>query len=123
MLRKIDHLVITTESMEACIDFYEKLGFTAVDGGARFELYSGDFKINVHYQGRELLPKAASPLPGSADLCFEIDGSISECKAHLLSQGLSIVLGPVTRHGVNGEMKSLYLRDPDGNLIELCSYE
>ncbi|MEG0779460.1 MAG: VOC family protein [Oscillospiraceae bacterium] len=120
MIRKIDHMVITTAQLPACIAFYEALGFRAQEASGRWELFAGDFKINVHRKGQELMPKAENVQTGSADLCFEIDDPLA--LRALLKSGLEIELGPVTRHGVRGEMQSLYLRDPDGNLIELCSY-
>ncbi len=123
MIRKIDHVVITTADIEKCVAFYENLGFAAHDAGGRWELFSGDFKLNVHILGHELEPKACNVQPGSADLCFELDGSVEECRERLLDAGLEIELGIVARHGVRGAMRSLYLRDPDGNLVELCSYE
>lgn len=122
MIKKIDHLVITTAHPEACLAFYHALGFDCVQAGGRWELRAGTFQINVHLLGRELEPKAAHIQPGSADLCFELDISLNTCRSTLESMGLEIELGPVTRHGVRGEMTSLYLRDPDGTLVELCSY-
>ncbi|MEG1684021.1 MAG: VOC family protein [Oscillospiraceae bacterium] len=122
MIRKLDHMVITTARLPACLAFYEALGFRAQEAGGRWELFSGDFKINVHSKGQELEPKAQTVQTGSADVCFEIDGDLALCRAKLMECGIHIELGMVTRHGVRGEMHSLYLRDPDGNLIELCSY-
>lgn len=123
MIKKIDHLVITTAQPTACIAFYEKLGFTPRDAGGRYELYAGDFKVNVHIQGSELLPHAEKVQPGSADLCFEINDSIEALKEKLEEDGLEIELGIVGRTGVKGPMNSIYLRDPDGNLVELSSYK
>ena len=77
----------------------------------------------MHLLGHELEPKARAVQPGSADVCFEIQGSIEDCRDELESRGLTIELGIVERHGVRGAMRSVYLRDPDGNLVELCSYE
>ena len=122
MLRKIDHLVITTARPEPCLAFYRALGFEVRDGGGRYELFAGDFKINVHVLGRELSPHAARVQPGSADLCFELQGSLSEFCAELEAKGLAVELGPLERHGVSGPMQSVYLRDPDGNLLEFCAY-
>ncbi|MEF9926036.1 MAG: VOC family protein [Raoultibacter sp.] len=122
-IKKIDHIVITTAEITACISFYEALGFTARDAGGRWELFAGDFKINVHLRGHELEPKAQNVQTGSADLCFEIEGSAEACRQSLLESGTLRELKVVVRHGVRGEMHSLYLRDPDGNLVELCSYE
>ncbi|MEG1520450.1 MAG: VOC family protein [Clostridia bacterium] len=123
MIKKIDHFVITTAYLSDSIIFYGKLGFQTRNAGARFEYFAGDFKINVHLKGLELEPKAKHVQTGSADLCFELDCSLEECKRTLAEKGLKIELDESVRHGVRGEMKSIYLRDPDGNLIELCCYE
>lgn len=123
MIRKVDHLVITTAHASACIAFYEALGFEAHNAGSRWELYAGDFKINVHLLGHELEPKAGVVQPGSADLCFELGVSLNECLDRLDAAGIEVELGVVERHGVRGAMRSLYMRDPDRNLVELCSYE
>lgn len=122
MIQKIDHIVITTAVPEACLAFYQRLGFEARDAGGRYELFAGDFKINVHFIGRELSPHAGKVQTGSADLCFEITGSLEAFQAELESRGLMIELGIVTRTGVKGPMRSLYLRDPDENLLEFCCY-
>lgn len=122
MIHKIDHIVITTADLPACISFYEALGFHARDAGGCWELFSGDFKINVHRKGRELAPRATHVQTGSADFCFEIDDDLVHCRETLATRGMHDLLGIVTRYGARGEMRSFYLRDPDGNLIELCSY-
>ena len=123
MIKKIDHFVITTSQLSHCLIFYEKLGFTVQETCSRYELYAGDFKINVHIKGRELLPHASNIQSGCADLCFEISGSFDEFQKKLVSEGLEIELGIVERKGVKGAMHSIYLRDPDGNLLEFCSYQ
>ena len=122
MLRKLDHLVITTADIAACTAFYRALGFTARNAGSHWELFAGDFKINVHYLGAELEPKAEQVQPGSADLCFELAIPLEETLRSLKNASLAVELGPVARQGTHGLMQSIYLRDPDGNLIELCSY-
>ena len=122
VIRKIDHIVITTAHPSQCLSFYEKLGFAARNAGGRYELFAGDFKINVHVKGKELTPHAAKVRPGSADLCFEIDCGLESCRERLEAKGLCVELGIVGRTGVKGGMRSIYLRDPDGNLVELCSY-
>lgn len=122
MLRKLDHIVITTSAPEACLAFYSKLGFTIKDAGGRYELYAGDFKINVHILGRELSPHAGNVTPGSSDLCFEIEGSLEVFMHDLESKGLTLHTGIVSRTGVKGSMCSFYLYDPDGTLLEFCSY-
>lgn len=122
MITKIDHLVITTACIEECLSFYQKLGFEAQLGNGRYELFAGNFKINVHLLHHELQPCAKMVQPGSADLCFEITDSIDSYKQLLIDKGIQIELGPVSRTGVNGLMQSLYIRDNDGNLLEFCSY-
>lgn len=122
MIRKVDHMVITTQRVEECLEFYKKLGFTPKKSIGRYELYAGDFKINVHVKGSELTPHAQNVTMGSADFCFEISGDIEKYKAKLESLGILIELGVVFRTGVNGEMKSIYVRDLDGNLLEFSQY-
>lgn len=123
MIKKFDHVVITTENPAACLAFYEKLGFETRDVGERYEMFAGDFKINVHVKGRELEPHAQNIQLGSADLCFEIKGNLSQFADSLRAQGVTIELGVVPRSGVKGRMRSIYLRDPDGNLLEFSSYQ
>lgn len=122
MIKKIDHIVITTSNIEQCIGFYTCLGFAAKNSGERYELFAGDFKINVHRTGHELSPHAQHVQQGSADLCFEINGELCDIRAELLTKDITIEIDIVDRMGANGAMRSLYLRDPDGNLVELCSY-
>ena len=121
MLKKIDHVALTTAHREACAEFYQKLGFHFVDRGERYEFVAGDFKLNVHFAGRELEPKAAHVQPGSGDLCFEVTSLEAFC-AVLRQGGIKLERGPVVRHGVWGKMQSVYVRDPDGNLLEFCEY-
>lgn len=123
MIKKIDHVVITTADITQCITFYEALGFSSKSSGDRYELYAGDFKINVHIKGNELSPHAQNVATGSADLCFEISDDIADFKTALVAKGLVIELGIVDRTGVRGGMRSIYLRDPDGNLVEFCRYD
>lgn len=123
MIRNIDHVVITTRDPMACLGIYEKLGFLPRINGDRYELYAGDFKINVHVLGNEHSPHAGNVQTGSADLCFEIDGSLETYQQTLEKMGFQIELGVVERSGAKGGMRSIYLRDPDGNLLEFCSYQ
>ncbi|MEG0804652.1 MAG: VOC family protein [Pygmaiobacter sp.] len=122
MLRKIDHLVLTTAHLADCLAFYNALGFRSVDAGDHWELFSGDFKLNVHLKGHELEPKARNVQTGSADLCFELDIPLAACRDALIACGIQPETDIVTRHGARGSMHSFYLRDPDENLIELCCY-
>ncbi|MEG0238577.1 VOC family protein [Anaerorhabdus sp.] len=123
MIKKLDHYVITTRNASLCFDFYEKLGFDIKKYVNRGEMFAGDFKINVHFLGKELEPHALNVMHGSADLCFELSIDIEMFKQHLQNQGISIEEGIVPRSGVKGDMVSIYLRDPDGNLLEFSSYE
>lgn len=123
MIQKVDHFVITTAHLDACLDFYRRLGFRCQAAPARYELYAGDFKINVHELCHELEPKAGQVQAGSADFCLEVTDDLSVLYEQWAIEGSALDLGVVERHGVGGRMQSLYLRDPDGNLIELCHYE
>jgi catechol 2,3-dioxygenase-like lactoylglutathione lyase family enzyme len=83
----------------------------------------GSQKINLHELGKEFEPKATHPTPGSADLCFLIESPLGDFCDHLRSLNVPILEGPVSRTGALGPMQSIYLRDPDGNLIEVARYE
>ncbi|MEF9967627.1 MAG: hypothetical protein RR766_03865 [Longicatena sp.] len=122
-LKKIDHIVITTKNIRECVSFYKKIGFIAKDAVTHWELYAGDFKINVHIEEKELEPKARFVQPGSADICIEVNGSIENVKRELEERGILLETNIVMRHGAKGSMHSIYLRDSDENLIELSSYE
>ncbi len=123
MIKKLDHVVITTAHVDVCLRFYEKLGFTSKVSEGRCELFAGDFKINVHTLGSELSPHAQNVQSGSADFCFEIEGAAQNFKQMLEEKGVEIEQGVVARTGVRGKMSSVYVRDPDGNLLEFSSYE
>jgi catechol 2,3-dioxygenase-like lactoylglutathione lyase family enzyme len=88
----------------------------------RREVPRGQQKINLHKFGEEFEPKAASPLPGSADLCFVIDDALEEFIKHLNDNNIEILEGPVARTGALGAINSVYIHDPDQNLIELSTY-
>lgn len=123
-IQRLDHLVLTVADIGRTITFYcDVLGMTSVTfGDGRHALAFGQQKINLHEAGRELLPHAASPLPGSADLCFVVGSSLAETIDYLRGQAVEIEEGPVTKSGALGPLSSLYIRDPDGNLIELSVY-
>lgn len=125
MIDRIDHFVLTVRSLEATLAFYERvLGFAReVRPGVPVALRFGRHKINVHEAGRTFEPKAASPTPGAGDFCLVTLRPIEEVVAHLGRCGVAIELGPVPRHGGDGAMISIYVRDPDGNLVELSRYE
>ena len=119
----LDHLVLTVADIETTVDFYTRvLGMQAVTfGEGRKALVFGQQKINLHQAGREFEPKAERPTPGSADLCFIAATPLAEVIAHLQAQGVAIVEGPVQRTGATGPIRSVYVRDPDFNLIELSN--
>jgi catechol 2,3-dioxygenase-like lactoylglutathione lyase family enzyme len=88
-------------------------------GEGRRALAFGDQKLNLHQAGREFEPKARTPVAGSADLCFTTDVPLADVVAHLKSTGIAIELGPVDKVGARRPLRSVYFRDPDGNLIEV----
>ncbi|MBV1895668.1 MAG: VOC family protein [Rhodobacteraceae bacterium] len=124
-INSLDHLVLTVTDLEATKAFYtDILGMTVetfqpTDGTTRTALKFGQQKINLHVQGSEFEPKAKRPIPGSADLCFLTQEPIEAWQAHLNKHGITIEQGPVKRTGATGPILSLYLRDPDGNLVEI----
>lgn len=120
----LDHLVLTVADPTATATFYQRvLGMTPVTFGAgRLALHFGDQKINLHAAAAPLAPHARVPQAGAADLCFVVDGTLSDTLAHLAAQGVAVEEGPVTRTGARGAITSVYFRDPDGNLIELGHY-
>ncbi|NJP90468.1 VOC family protein [Nonomuraea sp. FMUSA5-5] len=121
---RLDHLVLTVSDLDATIAFYSQvLGMEAVTfGEGRRALRFGRSKINLHEAGREFEPRAARPVPGSADLCFIVAESMETIVAELGAHGVEIEEGPVGRTGAAGGILSVYVRDPDGNLIELSTY-
>lgn len=127
MIRSLDHLVLTITDAEATRRFFELgLGmtwttFTTPDGRTREALAFGSQKINIHRKGREFAPRATHPTPGSADLCLLTDTPIAEIATHMTNLGFPILEGPTPRTGAVGPLTSIYLRDPDGNLIEVSN--
>lgn len=123
-VKNLDHLVLTVVNIESTCKFYQNaLGMEVIEFGEnRKALKFGDQKINLHQFGNEIEPKAFRPLPGSADLCFITDFPIKEVLAELRQCCIEIEEGPVERTGANGKILSIYLRDPDLNLIEISNY-
>ena len=119
----LDHLVLTVRDLQAAIDFYTRaLGMHEVTfAGGRKALSFGTQKINLHLAGHEFEPKAERPTPGSADLCFLTDTPVEQYAAHLASLGIAVIEGPVARTGAVGPLWSIYVRDPDLNLIEIAN--
>ncbi|EPS2873917.1 VOC family protein [Salmonella enterica subsp. enterica serovar Infantis] len=124
IIDRIDHLVLTVSDISTTIRFYEEvLGFSAVTFKQnRKALIFGAQKINLHQQEMEFEPKASRPTPGSADLCFITSTPINDVVSEILQAGISIIEGPVERTGATGEIMSIYIRYPDGNLIEISQY-
>jgi len=121
---RLDHLVLTVASIDASCAFYERvLGMTIVGfGQGRTALAFGNQKINLHQAGKEFVPHAHRPVPGSADLCFITAMPLDAAMAHVRAQGVEIIEGPVDRTGAKGPLRSFYFRDPDSNLIEISNY-
>jgi catechol 2,3-dioxygenase-like lactoylglutathione lyase family enzyme len=126
MIDHLDHLVLTTSREAACVDFYTRvLGLqleTFVGGTPAVERRAfkfGNQKINLHVQGSEFEPKAHLPVPGALDLCFIVQMPLEDVIAKLQTCNWPIVEGPVLRTGATAKIRSVYVRDPDLNLIEL----
>lgn len=121
MIDHLDHLVLTTANEEACERFYvETMGMTLeVFGAGRKAFRFGHQKINLHVKGYEFEPKAELPTPGSLDLCFIASVPLDTVIARLGAQGVPIIEGPVMRTGATSRIRSVYVRDPDLNLIEI----
>ena len=122
-VQRIDHIVLTVADLETTIAFYERaLGMEAVSfGEGRRGLAFGDQKLNLHQAGREFEPKARRPTPGAIDLCFTTDVPLEDVAAHLRRESIEIEHGPVDKVGARRALRSLYLRDPDGNLVEISN--
>jgi catechol 2,3-dioxygenase-like lactoylglutathione lyase family enzyme len=123
-VKSLDHIVLTVADLERSVAWYgDVAGMLHVRfGEQRHALVFGDQKINLHVHGREIRPHAVAPTPGSADLCFIVDEPPERLGRRLVDLGVRVELGPVPRDGAMGEITSYYLRDPDGNLVELSSY-
>ncbi len=121
---RIDHLVLTVRDIAATCAFYSGvLGMRVVTfGDGRKALQFGQQKINLHQRGKEFEPRALQPTPGSADLCFITPVPLKNVMEHLRACGVAILEGPVGKTGAMGPIHSIYLRDPDGNLIEVSNY-
>jgi catechol 2,3-dioxygenase-like lactoylglutathione lyase family enzyme len=121
----IDHFVLTVASIEETCDFYAKvLGMEVTQFAAgRKALCFGAQKINLHEAGKELTPKARTPQPGSGDFCLISGIPLEEMIAHLSACGVQIEEGITPRTGASGPIQSVYIRDPDGNLVEISTYE
>ena len=126
-VQALDHLVLTASDIDATAAFYrdalgmEVFDFDVADGTRRTALGFGTPKINLHAAQSPFQPHADRPMPGSADLCFLSETMLADWQAHLATLGVVIESGPVNRSGATGPITSIYLRDPDGNLIEISN--
>ena len=121
MIGKIDHVVLTTRDLDRCLDFYTRVLGMRVEryGNNRIALRFGNHKFNVHPPGFDASIKARTPTPGSLDLCFLADRPLDEVIAQLKRERVPIEEGPVNRTGARFTIRSVYVRDPDGNLVEI----
>lgn len=121
MIHHLDHLVLTTSNEEACVNFYvDLLGMTLETFGVGRKAFKfGEQKINLHVKGKEFEPKAHLPVSGALDLCFISSIPLDDVILELGKRGAQIIEGPVARTGANYPIRSIYLRDPDLNLIEI----
>ena len=120
---QLDHLVLTVRDIDATCRFYtEHLGMEVITfGDNRKALRIGQQKINLHQLGQEFEPKAATPTSGAADLCFLSDTPLEDIMVKLQQAGIEVLEGPVQRTGASGPIISIYLRDPDDDLIEISN--
>lgn len=132
----LDHFVLTVADIDATVAFYTRvLGMQkVVFGEGRVALRFGDGgdgdggggggaqKINLHLKGNEFVPHAHAPVAGGGDFCLIAEGGIDTVIADLDAAGVAIELGPVARTGAAGPMESVYIRDPDRNLVEIAVY-
>lgn len=121
----LDHLVLTVRDIAVTCDFYQRVMGMDVRsfGDGRLALHYGNQKINLHQLGQEVMPNAQNAAPGTADLCFIVSTPIEQVYGHLMAQNVPLISEIVPRTGANGPIRSIYFRDPDGNLIELSVYE
>jgi catechol 2,3-dioxygenase-like lactoylglutathione lyase family enzyme len=126
MIDHLDHLVLTTAKETECVDFYTRvlgMRLESFVGGTppveRKAFKFGNQKINLHIKGKEFEPKADKPTPGALDLCFIADRPIEKVIEKLKAEAWPIIEGPVIRTGATQKINSVYVRDPDQNLIEI----
>ena len=122
-LDQLDHLVLTVANIDATIDFYtEVLGMDPVTLDGRKALTFGTQTVKLHQRGHEFKPHAGHPTPGSADLCFITSAPLDEVIRYVTELRVHIEAGPAERNGAMGKIRSIYIRDPDRNLIEVANY-
>ena len=121
MIDHLDHIVLTTARTEQCIDFYTRVLGMKFErfGQGRMALKFGVQKINLHEKGREFEPRATLAAPGTLDICFIASLPLDDVIARLAACNVPIIEGPVMKTGAQGPIRSVYVRDPDGNLVEI----
>ena len=128
-LEKIDHVVITVKDLNKTIDFYtnilgmklEKFSTSFKNNEIRYAVSFGYQKINIHEEKKPLIPNALNPSSGSMDICFISKNKINDWVYHLVKKGINIEIGPEKKTGALGPILSIYIRDPDFNLIEISN--
>ena len=128
-LEKIDHVVITVKDLKKTIDFYtnalgmklEKFSSSLDDNQFRYAVSFGSQKINIHEEIKPIKPNALNPSSGSMDICFISKNKINDWVHHLVKKGINIEIGPERKTGALGPILSIYIRDPDFNLIEISN--
>lgn len=122
-IARIDHFVLTVADIDTSCRFYERvLGMRRIAFGGRVALGFGRQKINLHRAGHEYEPKARQAMSGAGDFCLIATTPLDAIVAHLATCGVAIELGPLPKTGALGPMRSIYFRDPDGNLVEVSNY-
>ena len=122
-IKNIDHFVITTQNLQACLDFYVGvLGMEHRESKGHHNLYFPVGKISIHTCKGEFQPAAQNPTYGSQDFCLIVEDNVQTVKRELETKGITPLTDIVERHGGRGLMRNLYVRDPDGILVELSSY-
>ena len=121
MIDHLDHIVLTTARTQECIDFYTRVLGMKFErfGQGRMALKFGVQKINLHEKGKEFEPKATLAAPGTLDICFIASLPLDDVIARLAACNVPIIEGPVLKTGAQGPIRSVYVRDPDGNLVEI----
>jgi catechol 2,3-dioxygenase-like lactoylglutathione lyase family enzyme len=121
MIDHLDHIVLTTAHLEQCVDFYTRVLGMSLErfGAGRLALKFGGQKINLHVKGKEFEPKATTPAPGALDFCLIASIPLDSVIARLDELGVAIIEGPVAKTGAAYPLRSVYVRDPDGNLVEI----
>ena len=123
MITALDHFVMTTSHLKECLHFYEEcLGMQHLVHNGQHELHFGVQKINLHTRPGEFQPAASNIHSGSQDFCLIARGNIDDIKAELELKGIHIIEGVCDRMGAQGPIRSIYIYDPDGNLVEIAVY-